>query len=67
LGGGRPLSTSELLLNLKLYGKLAGVPEEKLTLMALRRTAMRLRLDEGEEGEMRVPVRQGKPFRPGEG
>jgi len=100
---GRPLSTSELLLNLKLYGRLAGVPEEKLTLMALRRTAMRLRLDEGaevgemkafldsqeeakstkyrlgklpqlpgesgrpEEGEVRVPVRQGKPFQPGEG
>jgi hypothetical protein len=51
----RPLSTLELLMNLKLYGRLAGVAEEKLTLQALRRTAMRLRMDEGAEvGEMQA-------------
>jgi hypothetical protein len=46
---GRPLSTSELLGNLKLYGRLAGVAEEKLTLQGLRRTAMRLKMDEGAD------------------
>jgi site-specific recombinase XerC len=102
---GRCLSNSDLLLNLKLYGRLAGIEEGKLTLMALRRTATRLRLDEGasleemqvfldshegskaakyrlgrlpelppdeggdvgEKEEGRVPVRKGKPFKPGEG
>jgi site-specific recombinase XerD len=43
----KPLTSSQLLANLKLYGRLAGIDEEKLTLMALRRTATRLRLDEG--------------------
>jgi hypothetical protein len=51
---GRALSNSAILADLKLYGRLAGIAEEKLTLMALRRTATRLRLDEGEgiEGMM---------------
>lgn len=44
---GRCLSSSQILANLKLYGRLAGIPEDKLTLMALRRTAVRLRMDEG--------------------
>jgi len=51
---GRALSNDCILADLKLYGRLAGIGEEKLTLMALRRTATRLRLDEGEgmEGMM---------------
>jgi site-specific recombinase XerD len=49
--GSKPLTAGQLLLNLKLYGRLAGIEEKKLTLMALRRTAMRLRLDEGASVE----------------
>jgi hypothetical protein len=44
---GRYLSTYAILADLKLYGRLVGIPEEKLTLQALRRTATRLRMDEG--------------------
>ncbi len=44
---GRHLSSSQILANLKLYGRRAGIEEEKLTLMALRRTAVRLRLEAG--------------------
>lgn len=44
---GRCLSSSQILSNLKLYGRRAGIAEEKLTLMALRRTAIRLRLEAG--------------------
>ena len=52
---GKYVSSDQLLRSLKLYGRLAGIPEEKLTLMALRRTAMRLRLEEGASlGEMQV-------------
>jgi hypothetical protein len=40
------LSRSRILANLKLYGRRVGIPEHKLTLMALRRTATRLKLDE---------------------
>jgi hypothetical protein len=36
---------------LKLYGRVVKIPEEKLTLQALRRTAIRLRLDEGDSIE----------------
>jgi hypothetical protein len=36
---------------LKLYGRVVKIPEEKLTLQALRRTAIRLRLDEGHSIE----------------
>jgi len=103
---GKCLSTRQILSSLKLYGGLAGIEEDKLTMMALRRTAMRLRLeegaslgemqvfldsheeaksakyrlgrlpelpfdeggcDEGEEDKDSVPVRKGKPFKPGEG
>lgn len=56
----KPLSNDQLLRNLKLYGIKAGIPEEKLTLMALRRTAVRMMLDGegwkteggGDEGEV---------------
>jgi integrase len=41
------LSNCQLLHHLKLYGRLAGIEEGRLTLMALRLTAIRLRLDEG--------------------
>ncbi len=44
---GRPISSDQILRNLKLYGRLAGIEEEKLTLMALRRTGIRLKLEEG--------------------
>jgi integrase len=44
---GRCLSNSQLLANLKLYGRLAGIEEGKLNLQVLRRTAIRLRLEEG--------------------
>jgi len=47
----RYLSTGQLLDNLKLYGRAVEIPEEKLTLQALRRTAMRLRLEEGDSLE----------------
>jgi len=51
----RRLTSKQILYNLKLYGRLAGIEEEKLTLMALRRTAIRLRLDEGASlGEMQA-------------
>ena len=33
---------------MKIYGRRVGIDEEKLNFMALRRTAMRMRLDEGE-------------------
>jgi integrase len=46
--GERPVSQSALLASLKLYGRLARIPEEKLTMRVLRRTAVRLRLNDGE-------------------
>ena len=102
----RHLSSSAALASLKLYGRAAKIPEEKLTLMALRRTAMRLRLEAGtspeemqvfmdsqeeakstkyrlmklpqlpedegnqettEDGDVELPERGAKPFKPGEG
>jgi hypothetical protein len=48
---GRYLSSSQILGCLKLYGRRVGIPEEKLNLMALRRTATRLRLEEGSSTE----------------
>ncbi len=48
---GRCLSSSQILRSLKLYGRVVKIPEEKLTLQALRRTAIRLRLDEGDSIE----------------
>jgi len=47
----KQLSSTAILNSLKLYGRQVGIPEEKLTLMALRRTAIRLRMDEGESLE----------------
>ena len=41
----RPLVRRTILENLKIYGRPAGIPEEKLNLQALRRTAIRLRMD----------------------
>jgi integrase len=48
---GRYLTSGQILRNLKLYGRRAGIEEEKLTLMALRRTATRLRLEAGDSLE----------------
>ena len=45
---GRCLSHRQILSNIKLYGRRVGIAETKLTLMALRRTAIRLRMDTGE-------------------
>lgn len=59
---GQYVSTSSLLASLKLYGRAAGIGEEKLTLQALRRTATRLRLDEGaslEEMQAFLDSREG--------
>ncbi len=47
----QPLSSSAILSSLKLYGRQVGIAEPKLTLMALRRTAIRLRMDQGESLE----------------
>jgi site-specific recombinase XerD len=44
----QPLSSSAILSNLKLYARQVGIAESKLTLVALRWTAIRLRLDQGE-------------------
>ena len=46
-----PLSNDAILRDLKLYGRLAGIEEGKLTLMALRRTAIWMRLEAGESLE----------------
>jgi DNA-binding transcriptional MerR regulator len=43
----RCLSHDQILASLKLYGRLVKIPERKLTMRALRRTAIRLRLDQG--------------------
>ena len=48
---GQQLSNSAILSSLKVYGRLLGIAESKLTQMALRRTAIRLRLDQGESLE----------------
>lgn len=42
------LSGSSILSGLKLYGRKLGIAEEKLSMMALRRTAVRLRMEAGE-------------------
>jgi hypothetical protein len=53
--GDRYLSGNQILASLKLYGRLVKIPEEKLTLQTLRRTATRLRLDEGESiGDLKI-------------
>ena len=45
--GGRSLSGRQMRRNLKLYGRLVGIAEEKLNLPTLLFTAIRLRLDQG--------------------
>ena len=47
----QPLSGTAMLASLKLYGGKVGIADEKLTMMALRRTAIRFRMDEGESLE----------------
>ena len=44
---GRYLSGAQILYNLKLYGSRVGIQPEKLTLVALRYTAIQLRLEAG--------------------
>lgn len=44
----KPLTTRAILNSLKLYGRRVGIADEKLNLMALRRTALRLKMDAGE-------------------
>ena len=49
---GRCLATRMLVHSLKVYGRAAGISEEKLTAISLWRTAIRLWLDrEGEDGD----------------
>jgi integrase len=62
---GRAVSSDQLLGMLKLYGRAAGIQAEKLTLMALRRTATRLRLEEGaslEEMQVFLDSREDRRF-----
>lgn len=61
----RPLASCTLLMNLKIYGRAAGIGEEKLTLQALRRTATRLKLEEGgslEEMKAFLDSQEGARF-----
>jgi integrase len=48
---GRFLGSGQISAILKKYGKLVGIPEEKLTLPALRHTAAMLRLEAGDSME----------------
>ena len=48
---GRYLTRPQIRNNLKLYGRLAGIPEAKLTLPTLHRTAAALRLEAGDSWE----------------
>jgi hypothetical protein len=62
---GRALSSSAILDSLKLYGRRVGIADEKLTLMALRRTATRLRMEAGddlEEMQAFLDSREGARF-----
>jgi site-specific recombinase XerD len=47
----RFLSSQQIRANLRRYGRLAGIPDHKLESHALRRTAIRLRLDTGDSLE----------------
>jgi site-specific recombinase XerD len=47
----RRLAVKTVGVNLKLYGSKLGIDREKLNLMALRRTALRLKMDQGESLE----------------
>jgi DNA-binding transcriptional MerR regulator len=54
-GRGRCVCYRTMRVSLKLYGRLAGIPKERLTLYALRNTAIRLQLDAGKSiKEMQV-------------
>jgi hypothetical protein len=48
---GRWLSNNAIKESLKLYGRLAGIPDHKLNFQALRGTAIRMRLDAGDSLE----------------
>jgi integrase len=48
---GQPVSSKVLLRSLRMYGRKLGIAETKLSLRALRRTSMRLRLNKGESLE----------------
>jgi hypothetical protein len=48
---GRCLSNDQIEQTLKIYGRLAGIPERKLTLVALRHTAALLRVEAGDNAE----------------
>ena len=45
---GRYLSSKTIKKNLRIYGRLAGIPDEKLTLRGLRHTAVLLRQEAGD-------------------
>jgi integrase len=47
----RCISNTQIERILKIYGRLAGIPEKKLTLVALRHTAALLRLEAGDSAE----------------
>jgi len=47
----RCMTNRQVLVNLSLYGRAAGIPEAKLTNLALRHTAVRLRLEAGDSVE----------------
>jgi hypothetical protein len=47
----RHLSCDLMLDNLRLYGRQVGLPDHKLTTLALRRTGLRLRLQAGDTAE----------------
>jgi integrase len=53
----KPLSSNQILKNLKVYGRAAGIGEEKLNLETLRLTATRLRVIESNPVEL--PATQG--------
>ena len=44
---GRHLSRTGLLHNVRHYGRLEGIPDERLTMNSLRNTAIRLKMDRG--------------------
>ena len=48
---GRHLKSANMRRNLKQYARLAGIPEEKITLPVLRHTAVYLRLEAGDSVE----------------
>jgi integrase len=47
----RCMGNTQIERTLKIYGRLAGIPERKLTLQALRHTAALLRLEAGDSAE----------------